>query len=88
MAISTHHYEQGFVKAAEDEEEEVVEEMGEQSSGENEANLSGENEPKSEAEVSMELMKQAGNLVYDKLVNNHEEQIEVGPSKMTVIKWD
>lgn len=58
-AISTFHFEKGFVKAAEDEEEEAVEEMSQQDSGENENNAELGYEPKSDAEIAEEMMKKS-----------------------------
>lgn len=87
-AIATHHFEQGFVKAADDEEEETVEKMGQQSISEEKNELSEDIEMESDVEIAMELMKQSGSSMYDKLMNIHEDTIQVGPSIMTVQKWD
>lgn len=53
-AISTYHFEKGFVKAAEDEEEEAVEEMSQQDGTEN--NISKDSGLETEAEIAMEVM--------------------------------
>ena len=88
-AISTYRFESGFVKAAEDEEDETVKKLsGESNSSEAEL-TEATSEPQSEAEIAMEKLKYNGLSLYDKLIaNSDDNKIRVGPSKIEVPKWD
>lgn len=83
-AIATYNFESGFVKAAEEEEDDTVKKLsGEESSPELEQG------PQSEAEIAMEKMKYNGLSLYDKLIaNSNDDKISVGPSKVEVPKWE
>ena len=88
-AISTYHFEKGFVKAAEDEEEETVKKLSGESSSSGAELAEATSEPQSEAEIAMEKLKYNGLSLYDKLIaNSDDNKIRVGPSKIEVPKWD